>query len=71
MRLGQTSNAIIWIDAQLLLSLLNSSTEVLTEKMEKLKHLVYTRTLWQQDFDMISPSMMAFFLRDSRWVDAL
>ena len=34
---------------------------------EKLRHLAYTRTMWQQDFDSISPSLLAFYYRDFRF----
>ena len=43
-----------------------SRTETVAAKTEKLRHLAYTRAMWQQDFDCITPSLMAFFLRDYR-----
>eukprot|EP00955_Chlamydomonas_euryale_P105948 365671-Chlamydomonas_euryale.AAC.2 len=45
---------------------LNSRSETIEAVTEKLRHVAYTRSLWQQDFDCITPSLMAFFLRDYR-----
>ena len=42
------------------------TTENVAALTEKLRHMAYTRAMWQQDFDCISPSLMAFYLRDYR-----
>jgi hypothetical protein len=43
---------------------LNSRSETIENVTERMRHLAYTRSMWQQDFDCISPSLLAFFLRD-------
>lgn len=45
---------------------LNCRSETIAAIVERLRHLAYTRAMWQQDFDCMSPSLMAFFLRDYR-----
>ncbi|KAG1660703.1 hypothetical protein FOA52_014322 [Chlamydomonas sp. UWO 241] len=43
---------------------LNSRSETIEAVTERMRHLAYTRSMWQQDFDCISPSLLAFYLRD-------
>ena len=45
---------------------LNFTSESIEAKVERLRNLAYTRTTWQQHFDNIPPSLLAFYLRDSK-----
>lgn len=44
--------------------ILNSDTELITRAVDKLRQLSYTRAMWQDNFEVISPSLLAFFLKD-------
>lgn len=43
---------------------LNMKSENVEVIIERLRHLAYSRVTWQENFDDISPSLLAFFLRD-------
>ncbi|GAX80135.1 hypothetical protein CEUSTIGMA_g7573.t1 [Chlamydomonas eustigma] len=43
---------------------LNLETETIEALMGRLRNLAYTRAMWQQDFDNITSSLLAFFIRD-------
>lgn len=45
--------------------LLSRSSEVVAQMTERLRHLAYTRAMWQRDFEVITPSLLAFFYRDA------
>mmetsp|Transcript_19189 Transcript_19189/g.48792 ORF Transcript_19189/g.48792 Transcript_19189/m.48792 type:complete len:377 (-) Transcript_19189:8-1138(-) len=46
--------------------ILNYQTTSIEHLMDSLRQLSYTRVQWQQDFDAMSPSLIAFYLRDAR-----
>lgn len=43
---------------------LNWHPEGLRAIIDALRQLAYTRDLWQQDFETITPSLLAFYIRD-------
>eukprot|EP00798_Chlamydomonas_sp_ICE-L_P031743 gene31743-6944_t len=44
--------------------ILNRRTELIGDVMESLRQISYTRVIWQENFDLMTPSLMAFFMRD-------
>lgn len=46
--------------------ILNFQTSSLEDTMDSLRQLSYTRVQWQEDFDAMSPSLLAYFFRDAK-----
>jgi hypothetical protein len=44
---------------------LTMSPQRLAGSVERLRQLCYTREEWARDFESISPSLLAYFLRDA------
>lgn len=45
--------------------ILNFQTKTIEELVDVLRQLSYTRIHWQEDFDTLTPGLLAYFFRDS------
>lgn len=46
--------------------ILNYQTASVESLLDALRQLSFTRVQWQQDFDLLTPSLLAYYFRDSR-----